>query len=80
MTVAIPRLLLVLLLSATAATVARASEGPRRPLSSLFSCTCQSCQGPEKQKGDFRVDTLTWSVTVGAGGVLSPGDGVDGEQ
>lgn len=49
-----------------AATLAASASDATHPLSSLFSRTCLSCHGPEKQKGDFRVDTLTWPVSSSA--------------
>jgi hypothetical protein len=43
---------------------ASGAEPGDHPLTPVFSRTCLSCHGPDKQKGDFRVDRLAWPVAT----------------
>jgi len=60
-----PFLLLAVLLSAH--SLSQAAEAQSRAVmdqrhKALFQETCVSCHGPEKQKGKFRVDTLSFEI------------------
>ncbi|MBT3479856.1 MAG: DUF1592 domain-containing protein [Opitutales bacterium] len=52
---------LAFLLSLTTITAARA-ETPE-PIESFTKTYCIQCHGTDKQKGDFRIDTLPWDLT-----------------
>ncbi len=45
------------------ANVANGAEATPEPILEFAERYCVSCHGVEKQKGDFRIDTLPWSLT-----------------
>src|SRR4051812_40606240 len=47
-----------------------------RDVKPIFTKSCISCHGPEKQKSDYRLDVKTSALRGGSiGGAIVPGDG-----
>jgi hypothetical protein len=61
----LPRLLLLMLVAAPASAAELQPVSFRRDIAPLLIQNCQTCHGPEKAKGNYRLDTFTRLTTPG---------------